>query len=341
MTEPLFKNISHSLVKKHLSKTIFDKLKDRRTFRGYTLNHAIQSGISNPDSEIGIYAGDAETYKTFSEIFDLIIADYHSFTKQECHTTDLTFSNLPSLDPDNRYIVSTRIRVARNLKGFPFTTFISSNERYQVEQLIIDATKNLPKNLQGEYFPLIDILTSKTMPMKINFFPKKGDRFQEAAGITREFPDSRGVFLSHNKKFMIWVNEEDHLRIISMESTSDLAGTFNRLSAAIKIIEKNLQFSFSKKYGYLTSCPSNIGISMRASVHIKLPKLYKQKELLYKTAEQYRLQIRGTSGEKSDIENFIFDISNKQRLGISEKNCLTILSKGIQKIIALEQQSQE
>jgi protein-arginine kinase len=138
---------------------------------------------------------------------------------------------------------------------------------------------------------------------------------------------------------MIWVNEEDHLRIISMEPGSDLAETFNRLSVAIKILEQNLKFSFNYKYGYLTSCPSNIGISMRASVHIKLPRLNKQKELLYKTAKQYKLQVRGTSGEKSSIENSIFDISNKQRLGISEKDCLDILSKGIQKLISLEKQT--
>ncbi|MCP3901842.1 MAG: arginine kinase, partial [Desulfobacteraceae bacterium] len=322
MTEQLFQNISHSLVKKYLSKTIFEKLKTKKTSSGYTLRHAIQSGVLNPDSEIGIYAGDAESYVTFSEIFDPIIADYHAFTKEQQHTTDLSFSNLPSLESDNRYILSTRIRVARNIEGFPFTAFMSSQERYQVEQLITEATKKLPENLQGCYLPLKDILKSKTDFLKTNFFPKKGDRFLEAAGINREFPDARGIFLSHNKKFMIWTNEEDHIRIISMESGSNLSKTFNRLSVAIKLLEKSLKFSFYKKYGYLTSCPSNIGISMRASVHIKLPGLNKQKELLYKTAEQYKLQIRGTSGEKTSIENSTFDISNKQRLGINEQDCL-------------------
>ena len=339
MMEKLFPSKSHSLVKKHLSESIFKKLEKRKTSSGYTLNHAIQSGILNPDSDIGIYAGDTETYKIFSEIFDLIIADYHSFTQKNQHISDLSFSNLPSLDPDNKYIISTRIRVARNLDGFPFTTFISAIKRHQIEQLIIEAAKNLSTDFKGKYFPLKDILNSKTPSLKTNLFPKEGDRFQEAAGITRDFPDSRGVFLSDNKKFMIWINEEDHLRIISMESGSDLAATFNRLSIAIKILETNLKFSFCKKYGYLTSCPSNIGISMRASVHIKFPKLNNQKELLYKTAEQHKLQIRGTSGEKSSIDNCIFDISNKQRLGITEKDCLDILSKGIQELIVLEKKS--
>ncbi len=123
-----------------------------------------------------------------------------------------------------------------------------------------------------------------------------------------------------------------------MEQGADIAGVFNRLSMGMKFLEKKLKFSFSKKYGFLTTCPSNIGISMRASVHIKLPRLSEQNELLYKTADKYKLQIRGTYGEKSSIENSVFDISNKQRLGINEKDCLTILSKGVSKLIKIEKQ---
>jgi len=338
MKTKLFPDNSQSLIKKYLSETLYNTLKERKTSSGFTIDQAIKSGISNPDSDIGIYAGDAETYDTFSEIFDLIIADYHSYKPDNWHVTNFSIPSLPILDSENKYIVSTRIRVARNLYGFPFTTFISAKERQQVEQLILQATINLPKNLQGQYYHLKDIIGLNSESLNNSFFPKKGDRFQEAAGITRDFPDSRGVFIADNQKFMIWINEEDHLRIISMESGSDIIGIFTRLANAIQILEQNLKFSFSEQYGHLTACPSNLGISMRASVHIQLPKLNKQKELLYKTAEQYKLQIRGTSGEKSNVENSIFDISNKQRLGISEKDCLLILSKGIKKLIELEEQ---
>ena len=333
MSKQLFSKDSHSLVKQYLSTTLYNKLKNRKTNSGYTLDKAIQSGIINPDSDIGLYAGDGETYEIFNEIFDLIIADYHCYSPKKSHLTDFSFSSIPLLDPENKYIVSTRIRLARNLDTFPFPTFILKNQRDKVEEIIIKALKNLPEKLQGQYLRLENILKSN---LKSNFYPKKGDRFQEAAGITRDFPDSRGVFLSDNKKFMVWVNEEDHLRIISMEQGSNISSVFNRLGKGIKSLETNLEFSFSKKYGYLTACPSNIGIAMRASVHIKLPELKKQKEFLYKTAAQYGLQIRGTCGEKTRVENFIFDISNKQRLGITENECINILSNGIQKIISIE-----
>ena len=305
------------------------------------LKHAIRSGISNHDSDIGIYAGDVESYKVFSEIFDPIIADYHSFTQEKHKTKNHLFPNLQILDPDNRYILSTRIRVARNLAGFPFTTFISRDQRYQVEKHILKAIKTLPEVLQGEYFQLKNILNSNVKTWKTNFFPEKGDRFQQAAGITRDFPDSRGVFLSGNKKFMIWINEEDHLRVISMNSGSNLAEVFDTLCTGMETLEKSLDFSLCEKYGYLTSCPSNIGISMRASVHIRLPNLWKNKDFLIKFAEQNRLQIRGTSGEKSSVENYVFDISNKQRLGVNEIDCLKILSNGINKLIELEMKSRD
>ena len=103
----LFPKNSSSLVKKHLSQALYEKLKNKKTSSGYTLNHAIHSGVTNPDSDIGIYAGDAESYNTFSEIFDLIIADYHLFTQEKHHITDLSYCNLPPLDPENKYIISS------------------------------------------------------------------------------------------------------------------------------------------------------------------------------------------------------------------------------------------
>jgi arginine kinase len=336
MTEQFFLTKSHSLAKKYLTKTLFKKLRNKKTSSGYTISNAINSGISNPDSDIGIYAGDAESYEVFSEIFDPVIEEYHSFTKEKNHINDFSFSSLKPLDPENKYIISTRIRVARNLDGFPFTPFISRDQRNQVEQSVLQATTNLPKELQGMYFPLKTIFKSDVEFLKSSYFPKKGDRFQKAAGIMRDFPDSRGVFLADNQEFMIWINEEDHLRIISMDSGSDLAGTFNRLCLGINALEKDLKFSISNKYGYLTSCPSNIGTSMRASVHIKLPGINQQKELMNKIAKQYGLQIRGTSGEKSSIEKSVFDISNKHRLGVTEHDCLALLSKGIQELIEIE-----
>jgi creatine kinase/arginine kinase len=106
-----------------------------------------------------------------------------------------------------------------------------------------------------------------------HFLFKEGDRFLEAAGLNRDWPEGRGIFHNTDKTFLVWINEEDQLRIISMEKGSDIKGVFERLAIACKTLEKSFKFAHDDHLGYITSCPTNLGTALRASVHIKLPKL--------------------------------------------------------------------
>jgi len=108
-----------------------------------------------------------------------------------------------------------------------------------------------------------------------HFLFKEGDRFLEACGLNREWPEGRGIFHNDAKTFLVWVNEEDQLRIISMEPGANFHAVFERLSRASKYIEKVAKFSHDSHLGFITSCPTNLGTALRASVHIKLPKLSK------------------------------------------------------------------
>jgi protein-arginine kinase len=163
------------------------------------------------------------------------------------------------------------------------------------------------------------------------------DRFLESAGISRDLPSGRGVFISNDGQFMIWLNEEDHLRIMSLTPGSNLISTFNKVAKAIKILEKKLTFAFDKELGYLSSCPTNIGTTMRASVHIRLPKLGQRADFKELCAN-LGLQIRGTSGENSKSKSDVFDVSNMQRLGKSEKELLEQLISGIEQLIGFEKE---
>jgi creatine kinase/arginine kinase len=95
--------------------------------------------------------------------------------------------------------------------------------------------------------------------------------------LNRDWPSGRGIFHNDLKTFLVWINEEDQLRIISMEKGSDIQAVFDRLSRAVQHIEGVVKFSQDDHLGYITSCPTNLGTAMRASVHIKLPKLSKDK----------------------------------------------------------------
>ena len=142
----------------------------------------------------------------------------------------------------------------------------------------------------------------------------------EACGLNRDWPRGRGIFHNNDKTFLVWVNEEDQLRIISMQPGADIGQVFERLSRAAAAIEARAQFLHNEHVGYITSCPTNLGTALRASVHIHLPELMKDWPRFQGIADQYNVQIRGSHGEHSDTSDGIFDISNKRRLGRSEKD---------------------
>ena len=106
-----------------------------------------------------------------------------------------------------------------------------------------------------------------------HFLFKEGDRFLDACGLNRNWPEGRGIFHNNEKTFLVWVNEEDQLRIISMQPGADIGAVFTRLAKAAGHIETVARFAHDNHLGYITSCPTNLGTALRASVHIALPKL--------------------------------------------------------------------
>ena len=339
MKYPNFPKDCKSLLCKYLTKEVFDELKDRKTPNGFTLEMAINSGVKNPDSSIGVYAGDKESYEVFDLLFDPIIKEYHGFGKNEKHISDFDPDKLDIDNPDKNgeFIISTRIRVGRNLDGFPLGTIISKEQRDEVEKIVSDALKSFKGELKGEYYPLKGMTSAiQEKLIKEHFLFKEGDRFLEAAGLNRDWPEGRGIFHNIDKTFLVWINEEDELRIISMQQGGDIKEVFARLANAVGELEKDMKFLKSNHLGYITSCPTNLGTAMRASVHIKLPKLSQNKELFKDITDKFHLQIRGVHGEHSESEGGIFDISNRRRLGISEVECVKDLYNGVKELIKVE-----
>jgi creatine kinase/arginine kinase len=121
-----------------------------------------------------------------------------------------------------------------------------------------------------------------------------------------------------------------------MQSGGDIKEVFTRLTKAIKALEKKMKFSFSEHLGYITSCPTNLGTAMRASVHIKVPKLSSDMQRFKDICDKHHLQIRGIHGEHSESEGGIYDISNKRRLGVSEVECVQDMYDGVTALIEAE-----
>merc|ERR1719384_2982161 len=158
-----------------------------------------------------------------------------------------------------------------------------------------------------------------------HFLFVSGDRNLIAAGMERDWPEGRGIFHNKDKTFLTWVNEEDQPRIISMQSGGDVRAVFDRLARGIKAVgdsvraESGREFMLDAKYGYIHSCPTNLGTGMRASVHVDLPGYTKEGlSVLKQRCEELAVQPRGTRGESGGQTGITYDISNKHRLGYSE-----------------------
>jgi creatine kinase/arginine kinase len=329
-----------SLMAKYLTKERFEELKDKKTVNDFTIKDVINSGVQNPDSGIGAYAGDEESYTLFASLFDKIIEEYHNgFSKDDNHQSNLNPNDLnaPNFDDLDKYIVSTRIRVGRNLANIPLGTAISDKQRNEVEKIVSEVLNSLTGDLAGKYYPL-DGMSEEDRELLIadHFLFKAGDRFLETAGLNRNWPMGRGIFHNDKKTFLVWINEEDELRIISMQKGGDIKEVFTRLTTAISELEKKMEFSFSKHLGFITSCPTNLGTAMRASVHIAVPKLSKDMEKFKEITDKYYLQIRGIHGEHSESEGGIYDISNKRRLGVTEVECVQDMYNGVVALIEME-----
>ena len=148
----------------------------------------------------------------------------------------------------------------------------------QVEALMRTAFSRLTGDLAGSYFALGG-LTQQDRQQLVDdhFLFVSGDRNLQAAGMERDWPEGRGIFHNKEKTFLVWVNEEDQLRIISMQKGGDVKAVFERLAQGIKAVQESVNaesgkdFMLDPKYGYIHSCPTNLGTGMRASVHVDLP----------------------------------------------------------------------
>merc|ERR1711944_347833 len=237
---------------------------------------------------------------------------------------------------------STRIRVGRNVDGFGLSPGITKQQRIDLEKAFSSALKNLTGDLAGSYYPLTGMDEAvRQQLVDDHFLFVSGDRNLTVAGMERDWPEGRGIFHNDAKTFLTWVNEEDQLRIISMQQGGDVRGVFERLARGIQAVgdsvkeESGKEFLLDPRLGYLHSCPTNLGTGMRASVHIDLPGWTKEGlDALKKRCEELAVQPRGTRGESGGQTGITYDISNKHRLGYSEVQLVQTMIDGVNTLYA-------
>merc|ERR1711931_417512 len=331
-----------SLVAKHVTKEKWEKLGELKTeTTGFTLAKAIACAIEFDDQHCGIYAGDKDSYEMFKDVFDPIITEYHGLPADFSHTSDMDVSKIEGNINEKAPVHSTRIRVGRSIDGFGLSPGITKQQRLDVESLMKKAFANLTGDLAGTYYPLTG-MSEKVRQQLVDdhFLFMSGDPNLKVAGMERDWPEGRGIFHNKDKTFLTWVNEEDQLRIISMQKGGDLGQVYRRLVDGASSVEKqNVPFSHHDRLGFLTFCPTNLGTTIRASVHIKVPKLAADYSKLEAVAGKYNLQVRGTTGEHTEAVGGVYDISNKRRMGLTEYQAVKEMQDGILELIKLEKEA--
>uniref|UniRef100_A0A8B9H5A1 Creatine kinase S-type, mitochondrial n=2 Tax=Astyanax mexicanus TaxID=7994 RepID=A0A8B9H5A1_ASTMX len=331
-----------------LTPAIYAKLRDRVTSNNWTIDQCIQTGVDNPGhpfiKTVGMVAGDEESYELFAELFDPVIKDRHNGYDPRTmkHPTDLDASKISSGVFDERYVLSSRVRTGRSIRGLSLPPACSRSERREVEKVAVQALSGLRGDLAGRYYSLSEMteLEQQRLIDEHFLFDKPVSPLLTAAGMARDWPDARGIWHNNDKNFLIWINEEDHTRIISMEKGGNMKRVFERFCRGLKQVEHLIQergweFMWNERLGYILTCPSNLGTGLRAGVHIRLPKLGKDPRF-NKILDNLRLQKRGTGGVDTAAVGDVFDISNNDRLGRSEVELVQMVIDGVNYLIECE-----
>merc|ERR1719421_392019 len=266
---------------------------------------------------------------------------------------DISQLSETDIDPDMNYVLTTRVRTGRSVKGFKLPPVIGFEERRKLEALCVKGLLNMEGDLKGDYFPLNGSHSYKAKPGGMSLEKEEelrscGNLFQEpdstlllASGMGRHWPDVRGIFANEEKNFLVWTNEEDHTRIISMQMGADIKEVFERFVFAVNTCEQVVKqegydFMHNDHLGYILVCPSNLGTGLRASVMVKVPRLSARADFK-DICTKLRLQARGGAGVDSVSAGGIWDISNADRLGVSEVELVNLMIEGCAELIKIEQ----
>lgn len=223
-------------------------------------------------------------------------------------------------------VISTRIRLARNLADYPFPARLDTKSRITVNERIRDA---VPQAANLHYIEMKTLTQSQIVSMA------------ERHLISPEFAsssDGRALMLSDSEEISIMLNEEDHIRLQVMKPGLALSEAYTLADRLDTAINERVTFAFDERLGYLTQCPTNLGTGMRASVMLHLPALTALNRIqpLAATVSKLGLTIRGAYGEGSAPMGDLYQLSNQVTLGISEKAAIENLKTIVLQLAAQE-----
>src|SRR5437016_1077524 len=232
--------------------------------------------------------------------------------------------------PHDRIVMSSRVRLARNLKGVPFPGWAKKPDRVKALELIRPAVETLPQ-MAGAFSESMDNLS--VMEKQILVERHLISREHQAKGV------GSGLVLNQEETLCVMINEEDHLRMQALRPGLQLRSAWLAIDQLDTALEKRLDYAFLNDLGYLTACPTNIGTGIRVSAMLHLPALVLSEQInqIIQAVNKLGLAVRGLYGEGTEALGNVFQVSNQMTLGEAETDIVERLNKVLARLIEHEE----
>ena len=253
--------------------------------------------------------------------------DIHEFLITPAATTRLH-------GPHDRIVMSSRVRLARNLKGAAFPGWAKKPERIKVMEAIRPAVESLPE-MKDAFSEAMDNLGALDKQILVERHLISREHAAKGSG--------SGVVLNREETFCVMINEEDHLRMQALRPGLQLRQAWSAIDHLDSELEKKLDYAFSNELGYLTACPTNLGTGIRVSAMLHLPGLVLAEQInpIIQSVNKLGLAVRGLYGEGTEALGNVFQVSNQMTLGETETSIVERLEKVLAQIIEHEENARQ
>jgi protein arginine kinase len=232
--------------------------------------------------------------------------------------------------PYDRIVMSSRIRLARNIKGFSFPGWAKKPERIKALEALRPSIETLPQ-MERAFSETMDNLSAMEKQLLVERHLISREHAAKSAG--------SGLVVSRDESLSVMINEEDHLRMQALRPGLQLKDAWQAIDQVDSILEKRLEYAFSPSFGYLTACPTNLGTGIRVSAMLHLPALVLSEQInqIIQAVNKLGLAVRGLYGEGTEALGNVFQVSNQMTLGEVETEIIERLNKVLDQVIEHEE----
>ncbi|XP_058942311.2 creatine kinase M-type-like [Pocillopora verrucosa] len=333
-----FPNLTNNItiMAKYLTPDLFSKLKDRGTTKNYDIEQLIESGLGSvrPSSlagnPAGLLAGDEECYDVFNELMDPVIRELHEVDLKFRSDINLNWEQIKGGKLYGSNVLCCRLSGRRNIEGYRMVPASRATELLDVSHPIVTTLESIWENI-GDSFLSVSWQNSNSA------MEEYGSSFVSLPPqLSRDWPHGRFVWLAENRQCQIFINFEDHLKVVITQTGGDIQRAFRRYSEILSSIEEGLKrnekkFMWSSKYGYLTSSPHNIGTGLEVEVEVRLSKLCKDPRF------ERIIHVLPVKLDEADPQaQDVFCIRNKYKMQLTEVDILQQVINSVTLLVEID-----